>query len=342
MGGESYLLYIGTVSFKLSHSTFNSVAALLIVSSKLSHNIIMEHPYPVHRDGAWVEALETSVLATEEEPVVRLEDCCGIHYQFLGFKAASDSVPPWPISSLSTPIQESMREDQDLAEELRSLSETSGWYDEALFSPAVSVPKANTSNIDWYGGSLRRDGVSQQSCLHSYHRFYPFQSSPEILASTTPSPGIVLPEQIVCHREVLKTDSLPTSVICPDISSWECAPLSGRYDTTEDGDSEQCPDIFIQEPPEILAMLSNLDSYRRELPLTLYVPNTEPQLSHLSTYDILTSQQCTLYEHDPETSDMVGQLLWELCDGVVEENLTELIIPDNYSPAWLNHAPTFP
>lgn len=299
----------------------------------------MEHPYPVHIDRAWIAALETSVLATEEEPaVLRLEDCRDIQFQLFGFKTKSAPMPTWPISSLSTPpIQKSIGGDKDLAEELRSLSETAGWYDDALFSPAASVPRTNTSNIDWYGGSLKRDDeVSPQSCC--YHGLLPQRAS-ETLATTTPTFGITIPEQTTSPQMMLLTDSLPTPTIYRDESDWGYAPLTEWNDNTKG--SSPCPNITMQQPFELLAALAPLNTSGAP-PFTVYTSSTALQLPYSPTCDASTPQQCNLCSNELETVDMAGHLWWELGDGVTQENPIRLIIPDNYCPEELNQTPTVP
>ncbi|KAF8424894.1 hypothetical protein EV426DRAFT_72220 [Tirmania nivea] len=282
----------------------------------------MEHPYPVHLRRPSITALENLVLASEDDLKATADKSLSVQFPlYLSNNSGLDVELPdlihittmdtWPIPPKATPPLPSAEGEADMSQQLRTLSETAIWYDEALFSPAITVPKANTANVDWYGGSLWR-GLS----LDFYH--LPPPSQVPAFAPTSSSFGILLPGPIPISAR--SGDSLPGHH--SNTSNW-------TYIPTAQTNNMQYPYVFPttttppQQPVQLLTTLACLNSNFEPGAMNFNTWSSLQQTNYMSLFE--TSFLQPPYEPTNDTHENSEELrrIWAtLFNGMGEENVS--------------------
>ncbi|RPB29135.1 hypothetical protein L211DRAFT_845148 [Terfezia boudieri ATCC MYA-4762] len=218
----------------------------------------------------------------------------------------------WPTSPKATPSLSGPECEADMSQQLRTLSETAVWYDEALFSPAITVPRANTSNVDWYGGSLW-----QGSSLDFYHLPPPYQ----VMASApiSSSFGILLPGHIFISAK--SEDSSPGHYL--NTSNW--TNLNLPFAQTH---NMQNPYIFPtttpQQPVQLLTTLACLNSNFEPGAMNFNTQSSLQQTSYIAPFEAPFLQ----LPYEPSTSDThenseeLRRIWATLFNGMNEENVS--------------------
>lgn len=235
-----------------------SIVSLSCLPSRL---IIKMNSHPVYLNKLSKAALENSILATEFDgltvngklslPMQELlfgSSRSNIESQSPGLNLLTQPLFTTPIT-FSPPPSLRVGNETDTSERLRSLSETGAWYDEALFSPAITVPKANTSNVDWYGGNPGRAAVPEY-CFDYYNASLPIQTS----AAVSPS----------SHSRGID-GQIPYTAKSTDVSPTFCSGGSGRIINwnaalTPGQKAVSYPNITMDQPFELLTTLAQLNS----------------------------------------------------------------------------------
>lgn len=284
----------------------------------------MEHPHPVYlrNPSTTIAALENLVLASEDDLKATIDKSLFVQFphsrpnnpsleaelpDLIGITA----MDTWPIPSKATLSSPGAEGEADMSQQLRTLSETAMWYDDALFSPAITVPRANTSNVDWYGGSLWRG-----SSLDFYHLPPPSQVSAS--APISSSFGILLPGNIPISAK--SGDSLPGHY--SNTSNWTNLNLP-----TAQTHSMQNPYIFPtnpQQPVQLLTTLACLNSNFEPDAMNLNTQSSVQQLSYMSPFEapFLQPPYEPYTRNTRENSEELRHIWATLFNGMSEENIS--------------------
>lgn len=297
----------------------------------------MEQPHPVRIGRPSVAALERLALAGEEGLNQDISPAQSPPMPYLCNPRTEDrdllpeltssaaSMSTWPISPIIyTPSPVILEGNKETAETLRALSESVLWCDDALFSSAISAPKAYSLNPDWYGVSATRK-PPLEFCL-DFDKVPP-PARITTSGSTTPSTfGVLLPGPIPTtptSGEILHT-------LFPDdmevILDWNSpfSPAQNAPISTSNGDT-----ITEHEQPYLLLSPTELQLITEEVnPNWETAFSTSPHTALPQTNDL--SYSSDIYEEylATESSEDLKRMWVDIFNGLTEENT-----------AWLNSVP---
>jgi len=283
----------------------------------------MEHPHPVHLRRPSIAALENLVLASEDDPKTTADKSLSVQFPLYGSNNSSleveipdliriTTMDTWPISPKATPSLLGAEGEADMSQQLRTLSETALWYDEALFSPAITVPRANTSNIDWYGGSSWRG-----SSLDFYH--LPPPSQVPTSAPISSSFGILLPGHTLISAK--SGDSLPGHY--SNTLNWTNLnrPIAQTHNMQ---DPYIFPTVTPQQPVQLLTTLACLNSDFEPGAMNFNTQNSLQQIGYITPFEapFLQPPYESSTNNTHENSEELRRIWATLFNNINEENVS--------------------